>query len=405
MSNNKNDPNNILNNIDWASWIPIGVLFVIPYTWPIAIFLLIRKLTGAGKKRPSRHPYDIQREQQAYQAQQTYQAQQAPGQPTYTAQAASVKGAPSKKAAKKGSPFPKGKGLTIAGSIIAGIFGLGFLTEFFESLYWAIEWGWRELIWDIPDLAPLLGFFCLGLVLLGCGISRTRKGRRFSKYLSLIGRRDSVSIEALARAAGVSRHRLLSDLQDMLNSGVLPAGYLDMFRDQLVLSEEGIPDEAPASKEKAAPKEDAAPEQSKPQDDYAVLQEIRQVNDAIPDPVMSRKIDRIGEITGKILDYQRQHPGKDSQLRSFLSYYLPTTLKILRAYAQLDAQGVEGENISAAQARIEGMMDKVVEGFEKQLDKLFQDSAMDIASDVSVLEQMLEKDGLSDSGQGMTLGG
>lgn len=70
----------------------------------------------------------------------------------------------------------------------------------------------------------------------------------------------------------------------------------------------------------------------------------------------------------------------------------------------MEAQGVEGENIRQAKGRIEGMMDKVVEGFEKQLDKLFQDNAMDIATDVAVLERMLEKDGLS-GGEGMTLGG
>ena len=80
-----------------------------------------------------------------------------------------------------------------------------------------------------------------------------------------------------------------------------------------------------------------------------------------------------------------------------MSYYLPTTLKVLRAYAQLDAQGIEGENITAAKKRIEGMMDRVVDGFEKQLDKLFQDEALDITSDVEVLENMLRKDGLSDS--------
>ena len=86
-----------------------------------------------------------------------------------------------------------------------------------------------------------------------------------------------------------------------------------------------------------------------------------------------------------------------------MSYYLPTTLKILGSYAQMEAQGIEGENISAAKERIEGMMDKVVEGFEQQLDRLFQDDAMDITSDVAVLERMLEKDGLGSSG--MTLGG
>ena len=68
----------------------------------------------------------------------------------------------------------------------------------------------------------------------------------------------------------------------------------------------------------------------------------------------------------------------------------------------MEAQGVDGENISATKDRIEGMMDKVVEGFEKQLDQLFQADAMDIAADVEVLERMLDKDGL---GSGMTLGG
>ena len=100
-----------------------------------------------------------------------------------------------------------------------------------------------------------------------------------------------------------------------------------------------------------------------------------------------------------------QNPEKGGQLRSFLNYYLPTTLKILNSYAQLEEQGVEGANISAAKERIEGMMDKVVEGFEKQLDKLFENTAMDITTDVKVLEQMLEKDGLSQNGSGLTLGG
>ena len=139
-------------------------------------------------------------------------------------------------------------------------------------------------------------------------------------------------------------------------------------------------------------------------DDNAVLGEIRRLNEDIDDEVMSRKIDRIGEITGKIFAFQKQHPNRAGQLRSFLNYYLPTTLKILKAYARMEEQGIEGENIRSAKARIEGMMDKVVDGFEAQLDKLFQDDAMDITTDVQVLEQMLEKDGLSGS-DSMTLGG
>ena len=393
------------NSNDWASWIPIVVLFCIPYTWPIALILLLRKLTGADKKkRAPRHPYDIQREQQRAGQQQPSaagSAQAASGGAPTAGQKTSAQKSPGpqpseprpagQKTVRRSvrSWFSKGTGLTVAGAVISGVFALGFLSELAE----AISWG--GISYMISDLVALLGFLCLGLVLLFCGLARTRRGKRCRKYLSLIGKRSSVSIDALARTTGTRRRKVLDDLQDMLDDGLLPTGYLDLAHDRLVLSEEGIPDEAPPEKPPAA-------EPQAPQDDNAILQEIRAVNDAIPDPVLSAKIDRIGEITGRILEYQRSHPDKDSQLRSFLNYYLPTTLKILHAYAQLDAQGVEGENISTTKARIEGMMDKVVEGFETQLDRLFRDSAMDISSDVAVLEQMLEKDGLS--GQGLTLG-
>ena len=84
-----------------------------------------------------------------------------------------------------------------------------------------------------------------------------------------------------------------------------------------------------------------------------------------------------------------------------MSYYLPTTLKILRAYGQLEDQEIS-ENIAAAMERIEGMMDKVVDGSEKQLDLLFQGGRRDITADAEVLERMLAKDGLSGQ-EGMTL--
>ena len=201
----------------------------------------------------------------------------------------------------------------------------------------------------------------------------------------------------LAEATGYAPRKIREDLQDMLDDGIFPLGYLDLGSDRLFLTDDGIQDRPKEEPEKA-PEPPREVERAE-----AVLAEIRALNDAIEDPEMSRKIDRIGEITGNIFAYLREKPDKEDKLRSFLSYYLPTTLKILGSYAQLEAQGVEGENISAAKERIEGMMDKVVEGFEQQLDRLFQDDAMDITSDVAVLERMLEKDGLGSSG--MTLGG
>lgn len=126
-----------------------------------------------------------------------------------------------------------------------------------------------------------------------------------------------------------------------------------------------------------------------------ILAEIELVNDAIEDKKVSSQIDQIRDITKKILDYQAKRPEKADQLHSFLSYYLPTTLKILRAYGELEKQGISGQNITGAMERIENMMEKVTEGFEQQLDQLYQGETMDINADVEVLEQMMARDGLT----------
>ena len=254
----------------------------------------------------------------------------------------------------------------------------------------------------LVNYAPI-GTFTLGLLtlaslaMLGGGIKLNRRKQRFLNYLGYIGTNREIGLVNMALSFGVSIKTLCKDLRKMLAEGCLPTGYLDMAAGKLFLTETGYraQNETPVVEEEKP--------QAEAQVDDSILKEIRQVNDDIPDEAMSAKIDRIEEITGKILNYQKTHPDKAGQLRSFLNYYLPTTLKILRAYAQLDAQGIEGENISAAKARIEGMMDQVVAGFEKQLDKLFQDQAMDISTDVKVLENMLKKDGLSDDQQGMTM--
>ena len=405
MAYNYNNNGGGNNNGDLMSWIVVVAALVI--FWPVGLVLLFMKLTGRsfGGRRNSRNNYHTsatgpyrpsgsQNESagSGYKYEYRYQGQQ-------TAQSAQpgMQGVNDRPRDKKGRFIPKrrpvdlnkGKGMMIWGAILA-IFG-GFISfvEFFDT----VGMGFIHMLQSIGFPLGLLG---AGLVLLVCGTQRNKKAKRFRKYLALIGKRESISIDSLAQAMPVSYHTACDDIQEMLDEGYIPTGYLDMASGRLILSDEGLQEEPEPEPEEEQP--------AQPEDDDAILREIRQVNDAIEDPVMSEKIDRIGEITGKILDYQRKNPNKNSQLRSFLSYYLPTTLKILKAYAQMEAQGIEGENISAAKERIEGMMDKVVEGFEKQLDKLFQDDAMDITTDVEVLERMLDKDGLSGKGDGFQLG-
>ena len=284
----------------------------------------------------------------------------------------------------------EGTGLVIGGGIMSGIFALGTVATGVEFLQY-FDGGL------LVGVLACLMFLAGGLGMLFSGIGMNRRSERYLNYLAYIGANREVALAPMAASFGVSVSALCKDLRRMLAKGILPTGYLDLAEGKLFLTEMGY--HAPEPKREAPPEE--TPQQAAAREDDS-LREIRQVNDEIPDEVMTAKINRIEEITGKILRYQKEHPNKEGQLRTFLNYYLPTTLKILRAYAQLDAQGIEGENISAAKKRIEDMMDQVVSGFEKQLDKLFQDDAMDITSDVEVLENMLKKDGLSDEG-GITM--
>ena len=119
---------------------------------------------------------------------------------------------------------------------------------------------------------------------------------------------------------------------------------------------------------------------------------IRQANDRIDDPVLSEKIDRIEAVTAKIFDVVEANPKKKPKIDTFLNYYLPTTQKLLDSYAEFESAGVEGENLRQAKQRIEETMDKIIRGFEHQLDELYQGDAMDVDSDIRVMENMLRRD-------------
>jgi len=124
------------------------------------------------------------------------------------------------------------------------------------------------------------------------------------------------------------------------------------------------------------------------------VSEMKRLNDAILDPTISAQIDRMENTTKKIIDHVAQNPAKLPQIRRFMNYYLPTTLKLLNAYDRMDAAGVSGTNIDGTKGRIETMLETICVAFEKQLDSLFGDEAMDISTDITVMEQMLAREGL-----------
>ena len=371
------------------SWIfPILMLI---FVTPLGVLLVVLKLLGGG---------GLSRGQRREQRTQGYAAQSATRSPLGArttggqgGQTVSPAAAPqvSQQIARLAK---KGKQLALLGGGLSVVTVLALAVSMRNVMYWLIH---GEFAWFLDDLLAQLPALCVlavGLGLLVDGIRRQRRAGRFRSYLAMIGEKKSVAISALASATGRPKNKVCADLEDMLDAGLFPSGYLNYGGDRFVLGG-GLEDQPESQATAPAAKAQPQPSKADRGAENAILDEIRQVNDQVANEKLSAQIDRIGVITAKILEYQKSRPEKAPQLHSFLSYYLPTTLKILRAYGQLESQQIAGENITAAMARVEGMMDKVVEGFEKQLDQLFQGDTMDITADVDVLEQMLARDGLT----------
>ena len=281
-------------------------------------------------------------------------------------------------------------GLTIAGIALLAI----SLLALPDAIYWlpdALTEGGYYWTWLLEESMPVLMMLTGGI---GClfGANNVRTGRRMRKKIdNIVGDSKNMPIADIAAAVPCSYEKCCKYLEDCIDDGVFgPEAYLDMRRRYLVV--EG---KAPAPEKKPRkPKAEKATEAEK--DQYQkYLDELRAVNDAIPDEEMSNKISRLEAVSAKIFAQAKTDPEKLPRMRKFMEYYLPTSLKLLQTYAELDAQGVEGENIRESKRRIEQTMDTLVQAFETQLDQLFQSDAMDVSADIDVMENMLRADGLT----------
>ena len=129
---------------------------------------------------------------------------------------------------------------------------------------------------------------------------------------------------------------------------------------------------------------------------HTAQKEMGRLYASIQDESIRKKINRIMEISDKIVQDAIHDPGDVPQIKRFLSYYLPTTIKLLNAYDRMSSQGVRGENISGSMERIEEMLDAAISAYEKQLDSLFANQALDIETDIQVLNNMIAREGLGE---------
>ena len=156
------------------------------------------------------------------------------------------------------------------------------------------------------------------------------------------------------------------------------------------------------AEKKPEPQPEPEPEEKLPPELQSVIYQgkraiadIRRLNDEIPDERISAQIDLIERLTAQIFDCVRKNPKKLSQIRQFLNYYLPTTIKLMEQYVTLQNQSLKTENITEGMQKSEDLLDKVIIAFQRQLDALFEADVVDITADIRVMEQMMASEGLT----------
>ena len=367
---------------DWG-W-PLIILAFCFGLWPIGLALLFGKLFADDEKKPVQKAPPLQGT--------PGQAAQFSGSVTSAAPRRQTKAA---KAVKKVTKSPAAKKSTarwlkLVGAILLFI-GVAAMGDAFSG---ALIYGWLQDLWWLEDFLSGLAFATGGGAMLFSGFSMDRQLKRFSKYLLVMGDREAMPIDELARTLGYSEWRVEKDLEKMIDKGYfggkaylnVELGYLFRGGNAEAGFRQRFEEAQDAREEAKAPPKEA-------EEGYSgILRNIRRANDQIADPILSAKIDRLENITAKIFKVVEEDPRKKDRIGTFLNYYLPTTQKLLDSYAEFEAAGVEGENLRQAKQRIEATMDSIVKGFEHQLDELYQADAMDVDSDIRVMEHMLRRD-------------
>ena len=399
---------------DNGLWVAVIVLFCVGL-WPIALGLMgYIWLAGDKNKQPEDKVRQAQRRMdstinealrrvsqagaeadkaagQAAQTEPAHQTQTAPAAPgsPRVRQAAPAK----KKPRNSGKSIDKqiqkalggdGSTLRIIGIVLI-VLSTFILSEPIDDLIYLGS------IYAVEELIVGLNFLVGGGALLGRGLYLRAFARRCRKYVTAIGKSDDMDIDLIARRVGRSYDQAVRDLDKMIDKGVLgDDAYLDLEQG-CFLRYGSAGEQRRDHAQKGADSGTSEPPET--QEGYSgILRSIRRANDRIADPVLSAKIDRLEQITGQILKEVEEHPEKKARMRTFFEYYLPTTQKLLDAYADFEETGVEGENLRTAKQRIEQTMDRIVEGFAQQLDNLFSADAMDVVSDIKVMETMLQRD-------------
>ena len=293
-----------------------------------------------------------------------------------------------------------------SGKIFGGIFGMVIgIPMVLSNLAGLIAGGLAS--------GPLFGLLAGAIIAAGSAYAFVtgRKDKelvkRYYQYAQAVGDAEYIEIDKLARKTGRTRQEVLADIKDLMNKGLLAEAWLDEQETTLILTEEvydqyrQIREQSDLLRQQAEKVQEAdadLPESAREiiREGREYIRTIHNYNDEIPGVEMSEKLYRLESTMDRIVEQVRKQPESAAELRKLMSYYLPTTVKLLSAYKELDRQTVSGENIVNTKKEIEDALDTINDAFEKLLDSLFQSMAWDVSSDISVMQTMFAQDGLTE---------
>jgi len=296
----------------------------------------------------------------------------------------------------------KGIGKIIGGAVLAAI-SAAMLILSLAMLLVTDSGLWAGLL--------TLAIFGGGIGLIGSGVGNLNLVSRFKIYKKTLGQKTFCSLEKLARASGRSVKSVRKEMDRLIATGLLPEGHLnnektmlitshatyrEFERSRLELEERKRREDALIARKKASAHTPQVREVLDRGERFVL--ELRRCNEAIPGDAVSRKIYRMEHTVERIFDRADSNPEVIPDLKKLLDYYLPMTIKLLDAYADMDSQPVQGETIRTSKREIEQTLDTLNLAFEKLLDELFEDTALDISSDISVLNTLLAQEGLTEDG-------
>ncbi len=254
------------------------------------------------------------------------------------------------------------------------------------------------------------------------GTQHFGRAERFTQYVKALGDKTYINLDQLTKVARKPMNIVQKDVRTMIKTGWFLEGHMDSQETCLITSDETYDyylktqaehrrqeeeqKAAKLQKEKEEQAKRAEEEAKKPvitkevqeilDKGNAYIARIRKANDAIPGEEISNKISRMEMVVGKIFDRAKEHPEVVSDLKKLMNYYLPMTIKLLDAYADMDRQPVQGENIRRSKEEINATLDTLSAAYEKLLDSVFKETALDVSTDITVLETLLAQEGLTE---------